>query len=155
LLMLFDSPLNRAGLLQVFIHTANNVLIELNPATRIPRTFRRFSGLMVQLLHKYSIQAAGCNVRLLKVIKNPVSDHLPTGCKKILMSYSAEKAPVKPSTLVPEGDDSVCIVIGAIAKGAIKTDYTEESYSISNYPLSAALTCTKICDAFEQGWGIF
>merc|ERR1719371_64067 len=27
LLMLFDSPLNRAGLLQVFIRTANNVLI--------------------------------------------------------------------------------------------------------------------------------
>ena len=49
LLMLFDSPLNRAGLLQVFIRTANNVLIEINPATRIPRTFKRFSGLMVQV----------------------------------------------------------------------------------------------------------
>jgi len=71
------------------------------------------------------------------------------------MSYSADSAPVKPSTLLPDGDESVCIVIGAIAKGAIKTDYTEESYSISNYPLSAALTCTKICDAFEQGWGVF
>ena len=47
LLMLFDSPLNRAGLLQVFIRTANNVLIEINPATRIPRTFKRFCGLMV------------------------------------------------------------------------------------------------------------
>lgn len=35
--MLLDSPLNRAGLLQVFIHTANNVLIEINPQTRIPR----------------------------------------------------------------------------------------------------------------------
>jgi len=155
LLMLFDSPLNRAGLLQVFIHTANNVLIELNPATRIPRTFRRFNGLMVQLLHKFSVKAADSNVRLLKVIKNPVGDHLPAGCKKILMSYSADSAPVKPSTLLPDGDESVCIVIGAIAKGAIKTDYTEESYSISNYPLSAALTCTKICDAFEQGWGVF
>ena len=35
--MLLDSPLNRAGLLQVFIHTVNNVLIEINPQTRIPR----------------------------------------------------------------------------------------------------------------------
>jgi rRNA small subunit pseudouridine methyltransferase Nep1 len=155
LLMLFDSPLNRAGLLQVFIHTAQNVLIELNPATRIPRTFKRFAGLMVQLLHKYSITAAGTSTRLLKVIKNPVSDHLPTGCRKILMSYSADKAPVKPSTLIPEGDEPIAIVIGAIAKGAIKTEYTEESYSISNYPLSAALTCTKICDSFEAAWGIF
>lgn len=46
LLMLFDSPLNRAGLLQVYIHTAKNVLIEINPQTRIPRTFKRFGGLM-------------------------------------------------------------------------------------------------------------
>lgn len=44
--MLFDSPLNRAGLLQVYIHTENNVLIEINPQTRIPRTFKRFAGLM-------------------------------------------------------------------------------------------------------------
>lgn len=46
LLMLFDSPLNRAGLLQVYVHTENNVLIEINPQTRIPRTFKRFAGLM-------------------------------------------------------------------------------------------------------------
>lgn len=46
LLMLMDSPLNRAGLLQVYIHTQRNVLIEVNPQTRIPRTFDRFCGLM-------------------------------------------------------------------------------------------------------------
>jgi len=154
LLMLFDSPLNRAGLLQVFIRTSQNVLIEINPSTRIPRTYKRFAGLMVQLLHKYSITAAESSTKLLKVIKNPITDHLPPGCKKLLMSYSAE-APVKPSELVPEGEDPIVIVVGAIAKGAIETDYTEKNLSISNYPLSAALTCTKICDAFEQAWGIF
>jgi len=31
LLALLDSPLNKAGLLQVFVRTAKNVLIELNP----------------------------------------------------------------------------------------------------------------------------
>lgn len=46
LLMLFDSPLNKAGLLQVYVHTSNNVLIEINPQTRIPRTYKRFAGLM-------------------------------------------------------------------------------------------------------------
>lgn len=82
--MLFDSPLNRAGLLQVFIRTAQNVLIEVNPATRIPRTFKRFAGLMVQLLHKYSITAAETNVKLIKVIKNPITDHLPAGGSNFL-----------------------------------------------------------------------
>lgn len=53
LLMLFDSPLNRAGLLQVYIHTAKNVLIEINPQTRIPRTFKRFGGLMGKLTDEF------------------------------------------------------------------------------------------------------
>ena len=44
--MLFDSPLNRAGLLQVYIHTNHNILIEINPQTRFPRTFKRFANLM-------------------------------------------------------------------------------------------------------------
>ena len=46
LLTLLDSPLNKAGLLQVYIHTAKGTLIEVNPSVRIPRTFKRFSGLM-------------------------------------------------------------------------------------------------------------
>jgi rRNA small subunit pseudouridine methyltransferase Nep1 len=48
LLTLLDSPLNKAGRLQVFIHTTKGVLIEINPHVRIPRTFKRFSGLMGQ-----------------------------------------------------------------------------------------------------------
>jgi len=156
LLMLLDSPLNRAGLLQVFVRTASNVLIEVNPQTRIPRSFPRFAGLMVQLLHKFSIKATDSGAKLLKVIKNPVSDHLPAGCRKILMSYGAEKI-CKAADVVPTGhhkDSPVCVVVGAIAKGSVDTDYTEEAVRIGNYPLSAAATCAKLTDAFEQAWGI-
>ena len=46
LLMLFDSPLNRAGRLQVYVHTKKNVLIQIDPETRLPRTVKRFSSLM-------------------------------------------------------------------------------------------------------------
>ncbi|KAL4223325.1 18S rRNA pseudouridine methyltransferase [Mactra antiquata] len=152
LLMLLDSPLNRAGLLQVYIHTEKNVLIEVHPQTRIPRTFDRFCGLMVQLLHKMSINASDGPQRLLKVIKNPITDHLPVGCKKICMSFKAEQC-VDPKTLVPS-DEPVVLVVGAMAHGSVDVDYTEEDYSISNYPLSAALTCAKLCSAFEEKWGI-
>ena len=53
LLTLLDSPLNKAGLLQVYIHTAKGVLIEVNPHVRIPRTFKRFSGLMGMCLRSF------------------------------------------------------------------------------------------------------
>ena len=41
---------------------------------------------MVQLLHKFSIKASDSSAKLLKVIKNPITDHLPVGCKKILVN---------------------------------------------------------------------
>jgi len=152
LLMLMDSPLNRAGLLQVYVHTAKNALIEINPQTRIPRTFNRFSGLMVQLLHKLSIQASDGKQKLLKVIKNPITAHLPVGCKKIVTSYAATKS-IHPRDYVPV-DEPIVFVIGAMAHGSVDIDYGEETVAISQYPLSAALTCTKICSAFEEVWGI-
>ncbi|XP_058809510.1 ribosomal RNA small subunit methyltransferase NEP1 [Phymastichus coffea] len=152
LLMLMDSPLNRAGLLQVYIHTEKNVLIEINPQTRIPRTFKRFAGLMVQLLHKYHVQASDKRMKLLKVIKNPITQHLPVGCKKLCMSYSAQSIK-NPRDLVPE-DEPITIIIGAMAHGQVKTVYQEETFSISNYPLSAAVTCSKICSGFEEVWGV-
>jgi rRNA small subunit pseudouridine methyltransferase Nep1 len=52
LLNLLDSPLNRAGLLRVYIKTTNNILIEVNPSVRIPRTFKRFAGLMGTTFHQ-------------------------------------------------------------------------------------------------------
>ncbi|XP_002129084.2 ribosomal RNA small subunit methyltransferase NEP1 [Ciona intestinalis] len=152
LLMLMDSPLNRAGLLQVYIETAKNVLIEINPQTRIPRTFDRFCGLMVQLLHKLSIRGADAPVKLLKVIKGPVSNHFPAGCQRIGTSYSVSDI-VDVREMVPP-DKPIVFVVGAMAHGAIKETYTEKTVSISSYPLSAALTCTKLCSAFEEKWGI-
>ena len=69
----------------MYIRTAKGVLIEVNPHVRIPRTFKRFSGLMgtkfrrlcreqanthlVQLLHKLSIRGVNGPEKLLKVIK--------------------------------------------------------------------------------------
>ncbi|XP_037092368.1 ribosomal RNA small subunit methyltransferase NEP1-like [Pollicipes pollicipes] len=152
LLMLMDSPLNRAGLLQVYIHTEKNVLIEINPQTRIPRTFRRFCNLFVQLLHKMSIRADDGNMKLLKVIKNPVTDHLPVGIRKVGFSFSAPKV-VRPRELAP-AEGPLAVVIGAMAHGKINADYTEEFCSISSYPLSGALACSKLCDGFEEAWGV-
>merc|ERR1711931_495107 len=116
LLMLMDSPLNRAGLLHVYVHTQRNVLIEINPQTRIPRTFKRFAGLMVQLLHKLSIHAANGPIKLMKVIKNPVEDHFPVGCRKYVTSYKAKRC-VNPRELVPS--DEPVVVVGSMAHGKV------------------------------------
>ena len=51
----------------LYIHTRKNVLIEVNPQVRLPRTFKRFCGLLVQLLQKLSIRATNGPDKLLKV----------------------------------------------------------------------------------------
>ena len=36
----------------------------------------------------------------------------------------------------------------------VEVDYVEDEVAISGYPLSAALTCAKLCTAFEEAWSI-
>lgn len=56
-------------------------------------------------------------MKLMKVIKNPVTDHLPVGCRKIGTSFSAEKV-INPREIVPN-DDPITIVVGAFARGQV------------------------------------
>jgi len=152
LLTLLDSPLNKAGLLQVYIHTARGILIEVNPSVRIPRTFKRFSGLMVQLLHKLSIRSVNGNEKLLKVIKNPITDHLPPDTWKITLTFEA--SPVKLSEYLPTiaHERPVAIFIGAMAHGPdnFADHIVDEKISISGYSLSASVACSKFTCAMED-----
>ncbi|GAN02842.1 nep1-domain-containing protein [Mucor ambiguus] len=156
LLTLLDSPLNKAGLLQVYIHTHKNVLIEVNPHIRIPRTFKRFAGLMVQLLHKLSIRAVNGNEKLLRIIENPVEKYLPSNSHKIALSWDAPT--VKLSEYMPTipKDKNIVVAVGSMAHGTddFADAYVDEKISISDYSLSASVACGKITCAVEEMWGI-
>ena len=180
LLALLDSPLNKAGKLRVYVHSASNVLIEVNPKCRIPRTYKRFAGLMgasrlvlpsschchcrlvdsilgatdapsyhalplapptthppkpaVQLLHKLKVRSADGKATLLKVVKNPISRHLPPGCKCYGMSVTGcLYNPMALACALPE-DKPVVFVIGAMAAGHI---------TLNDHPYVRA--CVRAC----------
>lgn len=156
LLTLLDSPVNKAGKLQIYIHTAKGVLIELSPTVRIPRTFKRFAGLMVQLLHKLSIRSTTSQEKLLRVIKNPITDHLPPNCRKVTLSFDAPVVRVRDYIADLGPKESICVFVGAMAKGAdtFADTYKDDSISISNYSLSASVACSKFCHAAEDVWDI-
>jgi rRNA small subunit pseudouridine methyltransferase Nep1 len=156
LLTLLDSPVNKAGKLQIYIHTAKGVLIEVSPTVRIPRTFKRFAGLMVQLLHKLSIRSTTSQEKLLKVIKNPITDHLPPNCRKVTLSFDAEVVRVRDYIADLGPKESVCVFVGAMAKGTdnFADQFKDDSISISNYSLSASVACSKFCHAAEDVWDI-
>ncbi|PKI84103.1 rRNA small subunit pseudouridine methyltransferase Nep1 [Malassezia vespertilionis] len=156
LLTLLDSPLNKAGLLQVYIHTAKGVLVEVNPQVRIPRTFKRFSGLMVQLLHRLSIRSMRGSEKLLRVVKNPVTDYFPPNTRKITLSYNAPVQRLSSYLSSISPNENLAVFVGAMAHGEdnFADAFVDEKISISEYSLSASVACGKFCCSLEDLWGI-
>jgi len=50
--------------------------------------------------------------------------------------------------------EPVVFVVGAMSKGSLEVDYIDQTISISNYPLSGAVVCSRICQAFENVWDV-
>ncbi|XP_062083220.1 uncharacterized protein LOC133789391 [Humulus lupulus] len=156
LLAVLDSPLNKAGRLKgLYVRTEKEVLIEVKPRTHLPRTSKRFYGLMLQLLQRLSIKNEKTHAKLLRVIKNPVTQYLPINSHKIGFSFSSEKL-IKMKDYVHnfEGDRDIVFVVGAMAHGKIEPDYVDDFIAVSNYLLSAARCTTMICQLLEEKWNI-
>ncbi|TQE13061.1 hypothetical protein C1H46_001436 [Malus baccata] len=81
---IFDSKLNKAGMVgAVYVKTDNGVLFEIKPHVRIPRTCRRFCGVMLELLDKKCIRTKDTNEILMRVIAEPVTRHLPVNSRVV------------------------------------------------------------------------
>ena len=76
-LPLLDSPLNKAGEMRIYIETTERSVIEVNSRARIPRTFSRFSGLIVQLFRRKKVVAKESGEILLLLVKGPSQKLLP------------------------------------------------------------------------------
>ncbi|KAJ6992242.1 hypothetical protein NC653_015565 [Populus alba x Populus x berolinensis] len=156
LLSILDSPLNKAGRLRaVYVKTDKGVLFEVKPHVRIPRTYKRFAGIMLQLLQKLSITAVGNREKLLRVIKNPVTQYLPLNSRKIGFSHSSEKLVQMEKYVAGVGDDTdLVFVVGAMSHGKIECDYVDDFISVSEYPLSAAWCIARVCEAVSKKWRV-
>ena len=166
LLSLFDSPLNKVGLLKVYIHTNKNILIEINPKTRMPRTFKRFSGLFTQLLLKNEIKTSDTNEVLLKVINSNIENILGKNIPKILLSEKGRLIDIDTycrnlnmnlsSNSENMDNTKVCFIIGTNPKGDIDPfiKYNDDCISLSSFDLDSNVVCAKICTSFEKVWDV-
>jgi len=59
LLAALGSPLNKEGLLRVYVHTINDYVIWVAPETRLPKNFNRFVGLMEDLFEHGRVPPSG------------------------------------------------------------------------------------------------
>jgi rRNA small subunit pseudouridine methyltransferase Nep1 len=157
IMAVLDSPLNKAGKCRLLVHSEKNVLMEINPKTRVPRTFKRFSGLMVQLLHRLKIRSSDGKDTLLKVVKNPISRHLPAGAH--IFGFSQKGTLHSPGVFAENlpDDKPIVLILGAMASGSISSDdhpYITQMVSLSEYPLSGVTAINRLLGSIEDRWGI-
>ncbi|EPR79346.1 EMG1/NEP1 methyltransferase [Spraguea lophii 42_110] len=153
LLTLIDSPLNKSKKMKIFINTTNNILIDVNPNIRIPRTYSRFQGLFKQLFKNLKIKSNDGEI-LMKIIKGPVESYLPPNIRKVGLSQDGEK--ISKEKISHNIENGYCFYVNAISKG------TEENFKdlymmikVSNFALSGATAISKICFMLEDILGIF
>lgn len=149
-----DSTLNKKGRVgAVFVKTDSGVLFEVKPHVRIPRTMKRFCGLMLELLDKSCIRAKESGEVLLRVLKGSLTQHLPENALMIGLTHSSPKIVDINHYLSAANNDSVlCFVVGAMAKGKVNKDGMDDYISVSNLPLSARYCVAIICQVFEDKW---
>ena len=91
LLEALGSPLNKEGLLQVYVHTINDYVITVNPEARLPRNYNRFVGLLEQLLELGRIPSVG--QALLKLERKTLPQLLDETETDYVIAFSRKGAP--------------------------------------------------------------
>jgi len=122
LMVVQDSILNRERQIRIIIHTRMNKIITINPETRLPRSYNRFTGLIESLLVKGQIESDGavlmaiCEGTLENALRMVKSQSV------IVFSPSGEKKTIDELT----GENETTYIIGGFAEG----DYISDAYSL-------------------------
>ncbi|RLG59785.1 hypothetical protein DRN86_03730 [Candidatus Geothermarchaeota archaeon] len=154
LLTALDSPLNKAGLLRIYVHTIRNKVIKVNPEVRLPRNFDRFEGLMVQLLLEGGVPRSGkC---LLEVLKEDLKGIIENEGIDLLIGFSRIGRKVNLEDFlrrIMRNKKRIGLFIGGFQRGHFSkeiADLLDDTISISKYPLPSHLAICKVISKIEE-----
>ncbi|KAI5171945.1 rRNA small subunit pseudouridine methyltransferase Nep1 [Nematocida sp. LUAm3] len=156
LLVLLDSPLNKSGNLRILIETTEKRVITVNPQTRVPRVYSRFSGLVLQLLERNRIYSMPDREVLLQVEKDSLFSFIPHDALHFGLSQDGKRFDqyVKEGHLPKEKLEKSVFYINVISKG--EDEFKDiPTFSLSEYALAAGTCCSKICCILEHQLDIF
>lgn len=147
LLLSLDSPLNREGLLRVYVHTRNDEVIEVDPETRLPRSFHRFAGLMEELFLRGRTEGERMRLR-----KEKLAELLRRiGAPRTLMLDPAGE-PRLWGELYHE-ENEVCAVVGGFAEGGYLSDlggFPVERVCVDPEPLPSSTIVARLIFSYEE-----
>lgn len=90
---------------------------------------------------------------LLKVVKNPITIHLPAGAHKFNTSCKGDLVNINEfSAALP--DEPVVFAIGCTPSTSTDVEWAEKTLSFSQYSCSTTIIGSKITGAFENKWSV-
>ena len=156
LLLALNSPLNKAGMLETFIHTINDYVIFIRSDVRLPKNYNRFVGLMEQLLIEGRVPPDS-EKPLLYVRNMSIEDLIENvGAKKVIM-FSERGERIKLNKVPEIIKKEYAIVVGGFPHGDFEEETYEvadEVYSIFEEPLETWTVISRILCALETHNGL-
>jgi len=159
LLEAMGSPLNRAGLLTVWISTNDSRLVEVDPSTRPPRDFNRFKSLMEQLLLDGRAPPGGEKPLLVLRdvgLRELVEEVRPTRVVALTSHGQPSSFQALGETLAVE--ETPMILIGAYPSGAMSRETTtvaDQRVSVFPESLEAWTVTSRVLYEAEKGSGVY
>lgn len=156
LLLALDAPLNREGLLRTYVHTRHNKIITVDPSTRLPRMFNRFTGLIE---HLFLTGEAPPESPLLRLENASLAGLIERIKSKKVITFS-ERGERKLCRELFDGlskEDEVCVLVGGFPRGEFLSNVAElsdELVSIDPELLRAPTVTARAIYAYEEALGI-
>jgi len=156
LLNVLATPLFKKNLVKVFVHTINNQVIKIGDYLRIPKSYSRFEGLVLDLIENKKIVAKDGTLLL------ELSDNLS-------FSHMIEKK-IKPDVVIGFSTTGMfknfggvckelfqfknpCVIIGGFPRGHFSKDIEsciDNMYSVSDLSLEAHVVVSRLLYEWEK-----
>ena len=156
LLSALATPLFKNNHLKVFVHTINNQVINVKDNLRIPKSYSRFEGLILDLIkHKKIVSKDGTLLLELKDNQS-FSDLIEKHIRPDVVVGLSTNGILKNFEHVCNElfqFENPCVVIGGFPKGHFSPEiesHLEKKYSISNLKLEAHLVISRLLYEFEK-----
>jgi len=153
LLAALGTPLNKHGLLQVYVHTLQDRVIKINPETRLPKNYNRFIGLMEQLYTLGKVPPEGTPLLTLekKNLETLISELKPS--KTILFTEQGTHTKLKTVMQECAKLENPAVIIGGFPHGEFsqKTlELADKKIAIFPEPLDSWIVVSRVLYAYED-----
>lgn len=157
LLSILGSPLNLEGLLETYVHTADDQVLKFRPETRLPRNFTRFLSLMEQLYEKGKVPTDGESLITLEkltlpqLVKSLRIDHV------VAFTRLGKYGTIEETADIMARYGRAAVIVGGFPHGHLsaKTLQTaDETFCIDRDTLDSWVLASRIIYDYERALGL-